>query len=499
MNSSPSIEAPIDYQMLIGGEWTSAVSGETLASRNPYSGEVWAQVPVADEGDVDAAVAAARTALNGPWGSMTASERGRLLRNLADLLSDHGEELARIETRDNGKLLREMSGQMASLPGWYDYFSGLADKIEGTTPPPTKPDMFTYTRQEPVGVVGAILPWNSPLLLMTFKVAPALAAGCTMVVKPSEQTSVSTLEFARLIDKAGFPPGVVNVITGDRVAGARLTSHPDVDKIAFTGSTAGGVQVMKSAAEHATSVTLELGGKSPNIVFEDADLEAVTSGLISGIFAATGQTCVAGSRLLVQRSVYSEVVDALVERTRSIVLGNPLDAATEMGPCATTDQLDKVSTLVDRARADGAEVVCGGRRPNTEELADGYFYEPTILTGVDNAMKIAQEEVFGPVLSVIPFDTEEEAIAIANDTRFGLGAGVWTSDIKRGHRMAHAVRAGSVWVNCYRMLTYNMPFGGFKMSGLGRENGIDAIREYTETKGVWINLSTESRDPFVMG
>lgn len=499
MNSSPSIEAPIDYQMLIGGEWTSAVSGETLASRNPYSGEVWAQVPVADEGDVDAAVAAARTALNGPWGSMTASERGRLLRNLADLLSDHGEELARIETRDNGKLLREMSGQMASLPGWYDYFSGLADKIEGTTPPPTKPDMFTYTRQEPVGVVGAILPWNSPLLLMTFKVAPALAAGCTMVVKPSEQTSVSTLEFARLIDKAGFPPGVVNVITGDRVAGARLTSHPDVDKIAFTGSTAGGVQVMKSAAEHATSVTLELGGKSPNIVFEDADLEAVTSGLISGIFAATGQTCVAGSRLLVQRSVYSEVVDALVERTRSIVLGNPLDAATEMGPCATTDQLDKVSTLVDRARADGAEVVCGGRRPNTEELADGYFYEPTILTGVDNAMEIAQEEVFGPVLSVIPFDTEEEAIAIANDTRFGLGAGVWTSDIKRGHRMAHAVRAGSVWVNCYRMLTYNMPFGGFKMSGLGRENGIDAIREYTETKGVWINLSTESRDPFVMG
>ncbi|WP_051297973.1 aldehyde dehydrogenase [Brevibacterium album] len=487
------------HQMLIGGDWCDTETGARLTTVNPYTGEAWAMVPDGRPGDVDAAVAAASAALTGQWGSLTATRRGGLMRRLADLLRERGPELARIESRDNGKLLRETSGQLDSLPDWYDYFGGLADKLEGATPPATKPDLFTYTRHEPVGVVGAILPWNSPLLLMSFKVAPALAAGCTVVVKPSEQTPVSTLEFARLFEEAGFPPGVFNVVTGGREVGARIASHPDVAKVAFTGSTEAGVQVMRSAADHVARVTLELGGKSPNIVFGDADLEAATSGVLAGIFAATGQTCIAGSRLLVHRSVHEALLEKVVARARTIVLGDPAAPETEMGPCATAEQLAKVEGFVDRARADGLTVLSGGRRPEDAALARGYFYEPTIVTGASSDHEIAREEIFGPVLTVIPFDTEEEAVAIANDTRFGLGAGVWTSDVKRAHRVAHAIRAGSVWVNCYRMLTYNMPFGGYGMSGTGRENGLEAIREYTETKGVWINLSGESRDPFVMG
>ncbi|MFE0726111.1 aldehyde dehydrogenase [Streptomyces mutabilis] len=487
------------YQMLIGGEWRDASDGARLITVNPFTGKSWATAPDAGEPDVDAAVAAASAALSGPWTAMTASERGACMRRLAQLLRERGPALAEVETTDNGKLLREMSGQMASLPDWYDYFGGLADKIEGATPPPTKANVFTYTRHEPIGVVGAILPWNSPLLLMSFKVAPALAAGCTVVVKPAEQTPISTLAFAQLFEEAGFPPGVFNVVTGGRTAGARLVSHPDVAKIAFTGSTEIGIHVMKSAADHLARVTLELGGKSPNIVFDDADLDAATNGVLSGIYAASGQTCIAGSRLLVQRTIHDELVARVAARAQTIRLGDPLDLSSEMGPCATIEQLEKVMLFVERARADGLKVLCGGQRPTAPELAEGYFYEPTIVTGANNGHEIAREEIFGPVLTVIPFDSEAEAIEIANDTRFGLGAGVWTTDIKRAHRMAHAIRAGSVWVNCYRMLTYNMPFGGYKMSGIGRENGMDAVHEYTETKGVWIDLSNESRDPFVMG
>lgn len=498
------VDPPLDdtiagYRMFIDGAWVEADDGDRLTSSSPFTGRVWATAPLAGKSDVDGAVRAAVMAREGDWGRLTATERGRLLHRLADLIDAEAEHLARIETTDNGKVLRETRAQVASLSAWYRYFGGYADKIEGTAPATTKDGIFTYVLQEPVGVVAAILPWNSPLLLMTFKAAPALAAGCTMVVKPSEQTPISTLEFARLVEQAGFPPGVFNVITGDRRTGELLTGHPGVDKIAFTGSTASGSHVMRAAASHVARVTLELGGKSPNIVFGDADLAAAVDGVVAGVYAATGQTCIAGSRLLVDRRIQQSFLDALVARTTAIRLGDPSDLTTEMGPCATPEQLEKVAGMVARARADGARVLCGGHKPASAACADGYFFEPTILVDVAQDMEIVQEEVFGPVLVVIPFDTEAEAVAIANDTRYGLGAGVWTRDLARAHRVAHAIRSGTVWVNCYRLLSYNVPFGGVKMSGLGRENGSSAMAEYLEPKAVWINLTDQARDPFVMG
>jgi aldehyde dehydrogenase (NAD+) len=487
------------FDMLIGGKWAGAHSGRRFDTTNPYTGAVWASVPYAGAEDVDDAVRAAREALSGPWGAMSSSARGKLIRRLGELVAEHAGELALVETTDNGKLLREMTGQMHSLPDWYDYFGGLADKLEGSTPPESKPSMFAYTRHEPIGVVGAILPWNSPLLLLTFKLAPALAAGCTIVVKPAEQTPASTLELGKLVEQAGIPPGVFNVVTGDGATGRLLAAHPGVDKIAFTGSTESGINVMKTAADHLAKVTLELGGKSPNIVFADADLEAAANGVIAGIFAATGQTCIAGSRLLVDRSVHDELIARIAERARTIKLGDPLAQDTEMGPVAFKEQLDKIASYVDIGSAEGASVHCGGKRADSADLTDGYFFEPTILTGVRNDMRVAQEEIFGPVLAVVPFTGEDEAVRIANDTRYGLGAGIWTDNVRRAHRVAHQVRAGTVWVNCYRVLSYNVPFGGYKQSGLGRENGIDAVREYSETKAVWINMSDQTRDPFVLG
>jgi acyl-CoA reductase-like NAD-dependent aldehyde dehydrogenase len=498
-DASPAGTAVREGKLLIGGEWVPAQDGRVLESVNPFDGKVWATAPRAGAADVDAAVRAAHEALNGPWGAMTASARGRLIRRLGELITENATELARTESTDNGKLLREMSGQLAALGDWYDYFGGAADKIEGATIPSSKPNYFTYTRHEPIGVVAAILPWNSPLLLLTFKLAPALAAGCTFVAKPAEQTPMSVLQVGELFAEAGFPPGVFNVVTGDAETGKALVAHPSVAKVAFTGSTDSGKHVMKSAADHLAKVTWELGGKSPNIVFEDADLEAATNGVIAGIFAATGQTCVAGSRLLVQRSVHDELVQRVAARARTIKLGNPLETTTEMGPVAFRDQFEKILSYVDLGLAEGAELVSGGKAATEPDLEGGYFVQPTIFTGVRNDMRIASEEIFGPVLSVIPFDTEDEAIAIANDTMYGLGAGVWTKDLQRAHRVAHAVRAGSVWVNSYRMITYNVPFGGYKQSGIGRENGLSAVRDYTETKSVWIELSGQTRDPFVLG
>ena len=498
---TPKADEVRQYKMLVGGEWVSARSGKTFESINPYTGRVWATAPEAGEEDVDRAVRAAREAFDeGPWGKMTGTERARLIRRLADLLAENAEDIAQVESTDNGKLLREMGGQLKALPEWYYYFAGAADKIQGETIPSDKPNFFVYTRREPIGVVGAIVAWNSPLLLLTFKLAPALAAGCTFVAKTAEQTPASALEFAKLFEEAGFPPGVFNVVSGfGPTTGRALVRHPGVDKVAFTGSTETGMSIMKDAADHLAKVSLELGGKSPNIVFDDADLDATNNGVVSGIFAATGQTCIAGSRLFVQEKAHDEVVERLSDRAGTIKLGNPLEMETEMGPVAFKEQLDRIQHYIHVGQQEGAELVCGGKKPDAEELKDGYFIEPTIFTQVDNDMQIARDEIFGPVLSVIPFKDEEELVRQANDTPYGLAAGIWTKDIQKALRVAHALRAGTVWVNSYRTISFNTPFGGYKMSGLGRENGLESIKEYTQVKSVWVELSGQTRDPFKMG
>jgi (Z)-2-((N-methylformamido)methylene)-5-hydroxybutyrolactone dehydrogenase len=488
------------YEILIGGEWQKSGSGSYFETHNPYTGKPWALIPRCNQADAARAVEAASTAFErGAWPAMTATQRGALLRKLGDMLAEHAEPLAQTEVRDNGKLISEMHGQTRYLPQWYYYYGGLADKIEGGVIPIDKTGVFNFTRWEPLGVVSAIVPWNSPLLLMTWKLAPALAAGNTVVVKPSEFTSASALEFGRLVEKAGFPPGVVNVVTGfgDEV-GEPLVGHPKVAKVAFTGGEMSGQRVYESAARGLKRVTLELGGKSPNIVFDDAVLEDAVKGAISGIFAATGQTCIAGSRLLVQRSIHNEFVDKLVAFARTARMGDPTDYDTQVGPVTTPPQYKKILEYISIGRDEGAQVALGGRPADKDRFGDGWFIEPTIFTGVTNKMRIAQEEIFGPVLSVIPFADEDEAIAIANDSAYGLAAGVWTQSIRRSILMSERLRAGTVWVNTYRAVSFMSPFGGYKRSGLGRENGRDAIYEYLQQKSVWISTATEVPNPFVM-
>ena len=392
-----------------------------------------------------------------------------------------------------------MGGQTKYIGEWYRYFGGLADKIEGTVIPTDKPNMFNFTRYEPFGVVGLITPWNSPLLLVAYKLAPALAAGNTAVIKPSEFTSASTLEFMELIAEAGFPDGVVNVVTGfGAEAGGPLVNHPDVAKIAFTGSDLSGQKIYEQGAKKLIPVTLELGGKSPNIVFDDADKEAAVMGAISGIFAATGQTCIAGSRLLVQKSIHDEFVARLIEVAKTAKIGDPMSLDTHAGPVTTPPQFKKVMDYLDIAKAEGANCVLGGGAHTGEGAKGSQFVEPTIFTGVSNDMRIAQEEVFGPVLSVIPFEDEADALRIGNDINFGLAAGVWTSDMGRAIRMSERLRAGTVWVNTYRVVSYMTPFGGYKRSGLGRENGQQAIMAYLQQKSVWIATETSAANPFIM-
>jgi len=429
---------------------------------------------------------------------MTATARGRLMRKLAALIEENSRSLAEIEVRDNGKLMAEMAGQTAYIPEGYYYYAGLADKIEGAVIPTDKPDTFNYTLREPVGVCAMIVAWNSPLMLLTWKLAPALAAGCTAVIKPSEYTSASTLELMKLVEQAGFPPGVINVVTGAADVGEALVRHPKVAKIAFTGGEFGGIKVYEAAAAGLKPVTLELGGKSPNIVFEDANLDNAVKGAISGIFAATGQTCIAGSRLLVQESIYDEFVEKLVSFAATARLGDPSDKDTQVGPVTTPGQYEKILSYIDIAKKEGAECLLGGGPAQGPEGAGNWFVQPTIFGNVTNDMRIAQEEVFGPVLSIIKFKDDEEAITIANDIMYGLAAGVWTQNLARATIMAKRLKAGTVWINTYRAVSFTTPFGGYKRSGLGRENGQEAINEYLHTKSVWISTATDTPNPFVM-
>lgn len=488
------------YQLYIDGKFVPPRSSKWFDSYNPYTGEPWAEIPKGSCEDVDSAVRAAHKAFTqGPWASMTASQRGLLLYKLGDLIGRDARKLAEVEVRDNGKLIAEMQGQLNYIPQWYYYFGGLADKVQGAVVPLDKKGYFNFTRHEPLGVVAVITPWNSPLLLATWKLAPALAAGCTVVIKPSEFTSASTLEFAKLFEEAGFPEGVFNVVTGfGKDVGVPLVEHPLVKKISFTGSDETGRVINQLAAKQFKHVSLELGGKSANIVFDDANLDDAVNGAISGIFAATGQTCIAGSRLLLQQTIHDQFLDRLLTLARTARMGDPMRMETQVGPITTQPQYQKILGYIDVAKKDGAELVMGGTPSKRPECGNGWFIEPTIFANVTSHMRIAQEEVFGPVLSVIKFKNEDEAIAIANDSRFGPGSGVWTSDIGRAHRMAERIQAGTVWVNCYRAVSYMSPFGGYKDSGIGRENGIDAVREYLQTKSVWINTGAVTANPFVM-
>ena len=488
------------FKMHIDGEWCESASGRWLETKNPYTGKAWAVIPSGNSEDVDRAVQAAHRAfVGGPWATLHPSDRGVLLNRVGELIAANAERLAELEVRDNGKLRVEMLGQMKYLPRWFQYYGGLADKIEGRLPPTDKKGMLHYVSYEPIGVVGAITPWNSPLLLTVWKIAPALAAGNTIVVKPSEFASTSLLALVELFQQAGFPKGVINVVTGlGAETGEPLVEHPLVDRIAFTGGNIAGRKIYEAAARQFKRVSLELGGKSPHIVFDDASIEDAVKGVISGIFAASGQTCMAGSRLLLHSSIHDAFLARLVEIMASARLGDPNALDTDVGPVATEQQLQKVLHYIELAKQEGARCVLGGRRATRPECGEGWFVEPTIFADVTNDMRIAREEVFGPILSVIKFDTDDEAIALANDTPFGLAAGLWTTDLARAIALPKRLRAGTVWVNAYRVVSYLSPFGGFKESGIGRENGLDAIYEYLEPKSVFINPKPSISNPFTL-
>ena len=485
------------FQHFINGQECAPSTGEYFETQSPFTGATWGHVARGSKADVDKAVAAAREAFeNGPWSQFSATQRGNLLYRMAELLRRDARKLAAVEMRDNGKLAGEVTSQVKYIAEYFQYYAGLADKVQSHVIPTDKKGVTCFTRYEAKGVVAIITPWNSPLTLTSWKLAPALAAGCTAVIKPSEFTSPSAVMFAQLFKEAGFPDGVVNVVTGfgDEV-GAPLVEHPDVAHVGFTGGEAAGCAIYQAAAKGLKTVTLELGGKSPNIVFDDADLDQAVKGVVAGIFAAAGQTCIAGSRLLVQRSIHDKFVQRLIDLVKDAKLGDPTQPDTQIGPIATRSQLEKILAYIDIAKAEGAVCALGGRAP--KDLGPGWFVEPTIFTGVHNRMRIAQEEVFGPVLAVIPFDDEADAIRIANDVLYGLAAGVWTQSLHRSMLMAEKLRAGTVWINNYRSTSFTTPFGGYKRSGIGRESGTEAIMDYLETKSVWISTDLDLPNPFV--
>ncbi|MEM1197946.1 MAG: aldehyde dehydrogenase [Pseudomonadota bacterium] len=488
-----------DWKLYIDGEFCDAEGGATFDSTDPSNGEVWAKFPAASAGDVDRAVEAAQRAFENPeWANMLPTQRGKLLFRLAELVAEHAGEIAELETRDTGKVIRETKGVTGYVAEFFRYFGGLADKIEGSVLPIDKPDMMVYTTREPLGVVAAVVPWNSQMFLTAVKAGPALAAGNTVVLKASEDGPSPVLKFAELVDKAGFPKGVFNVITGlGDPCGKRLTSHPLVQRVAFTGGPETARHVVRNTAENFAVTSLELGGKSPFMVFSDANLESAANASIAGIFGATGQSCVAGSRLMVHKSVHNEFVDRLVARAPSIKIGAPLDMATEMGPLATVGQKQRIEKVVADSVAGGASLLTGGKTP--EGFEKGNYYEPTILSCSDPNLPCVTTELFGPVLSVLTFEDEEEAIQMANTSDYAFAAGVFTRDLARAHRLMKRVRAGIVWVNTYRAVSPIAPFGGFKNTGNGREAGLDAIYDYTRTKTAWINTSdVPMADPFVM-
>ncbi|NBQ38350.1 MAG: aldehyde dehydrogenase [Alphaproteobacteria bacterium] len=487
------------YKMLIDGQWVDSSDGGSFESFNPATGEAWAVIPEATEADVNQAVEAAHRAFSeGEWAKALPTARGKYLRRLADLLAEHSELLGRTETIDTGKMLKETRWQAKYIAEFFHYYAGCADKIQGATLPIDKPDMIAMTLREPLGVVAAVVPWNSQLFLTAVKVGPALAAGNTIVLKASEHASAPMLEFGRLIEKAGFPPGVVNIVCGHGdPCGRVLTSHPLVQRVSFTGGPESARHVIRNSANNFAQISLELGGKSPFIVFDDADIESAVNGSIAGIFGASGQSCVAGSRLYLHDKIADAFLDKMVARTKAIRIGDPLEEDTQMGPLATQGQIDRIEKEVAFAIEEGGEVLAGGRRPPGHN--QGLFYEPTIIACKSQKMRIVDTELFGPVLSVLRFSSEEQVIDLANDTKYGLAAGIFTKNSALSLRVAKAVRAGIVWVNTYRAVSPIAEFGGFKGSGYGRESGLQAIMDYTRPKTVWINTSDEPMaNPFVM-
>jgi acyl-CoA reductase-like NAD-dependent aldehyde dehydrogenase len=487
------------YQMLIDGAWVDASDGGTFDSTNPANGEVWSRIPEATEADVDRAVRAAHDAfLKGPWSKMTPTARGKCLRRLAELLTERSEALGRIETIDSGKLLKETRWQASYIAEFFHFFAGCADKISGETLPIDKPDMFVFTKREPLGVVAAVVPWNSQLFLVAVKIGPALAAGNTVVLKASEHASAAMLEFGKLIEDAGFPPGVINIVTGHgEPCGRALTAHKLVARVSFTGGPGAARHVLENSKNNFAEISLELGGKSPFIVFDDADLTSAVNASVAGIFGATGQSCVAGSRLYLHETIADEFLDRLITQARQIRLGDPLLDETQMGPLCTIGQRDRIEEELAFAQQEGAEILTGGKRP--ENMDDGLFFEPTVVSCPRQDLRIVDTELFGPVLCVQTFKTEDEVIELANDSEHGLAAGIFTRDSARSLRMVDAVRAGIIWVNTYRVVSPIAEFGGIKGSGYGRESGFQAMYDYTRPKTVWVNVSdTPMTNPFVM-